>query len=103
MLGRQVSDILDVPLTFEQGIEETDEQVLVHLSTKQLLETEVSVRVNVLLHHSLFLLFHISSVLQSYKQIIIDCAKVIRFRDNANNYSLFLRFEHHGDFTRSFS
>ena len=43
----EVGDVADDLMTVEQGIEETDEQVLVHLRAEELLEAEVGVWVDV--------------------------------------------------------
>ena len=57
----EVLDVLNLLLTVvEQGVEETDEQVLVHLRAEKFLEAEVSVGVNVLffrhIYHDFFVI-----------------------------------------------
>jgi hypothetical protein len=45
----EILDVDDFLVTMEQGIEETDEQVFVHLCTEELLEAEVGIWVDVAL------------------------------------------------------
>ena len=50
VLAVEILDVLYLMLAVvEQGIEETDEQILVHLSAEKLLETEVGIRIDVFL------------------------------------------------------
>ena len=54
MLVVQIGEVGDFLLTFEEGIEETNQQVLVQFCAEQFLKSEVCVRVNVLLADAYF-------------------------------------------------
>ena len=73
-------------LVAKERIKKTDEQVLVHLSTKQLLESKVGAGINITLFSRHRIMFHVVF----FHILYISFAKVIKFfRIRIKNFSYF--------------